>query len=124
MKVSLAYVFIAASIVVVVNSEINPRHRFLKAKASKVSQTKASKSKSSKSDIDRCADVDCSTFDTGDTCFNGAVCNPDTGLCEGVPDNEFLVNAVNVFAVRMVCALAMILMKATSVLSLVVMLVQ
>ena len=176
MKVSLACVFIATStIAVVVNSEINPRHRFLKAKASKDSQTKASKSKSSKSKAskectgdavfnecegltnpstcvvgacriadgvcvevcdngspppclndpnpgvvcefdcckgeccgedefcgvlsgcsskDLCADVDCSgppDFDRGGTCFSpiNAVCNPNTGLCEGVPDNEF-----------------------------------
>ena len=90
MKVSLAYVFIAAStIAVVVNSEINPRHRFLKAKSSKVSKSKASKSKSSKSDTDLCAGVVCEDFDTGDTCFSGAECNPDNGICEGVPDNEF-----------------------------------
>ena len=63
MKVtSLAYVFIAAaSTIVVVNSEINPRHRFLK-KESKVRKSKASKSKASKSDIDLCADVDCSVL--------------------------------------------------------------
>jgi len=74
MKISLAYVFIAAStIAVVVNSEINPRHRFLK-KASKVGKYKASKSKASKSDIDRCADVDCSVLNNLSTgaCSDGA----------------------------------------------------
>lgn len=82
MKVSLAYVFIAATtIVTVVSSEINPRHRFLKAKASKVSKA-TSKSKSSKSDtVDLCADKECLN--------NGCIvntCNPNTGTCEGVPD--------------------------------------
>jgi len=92
MKVSLVYVFIAAStIAVVVNSEINPRHRFLKAKSSKVSKSKASKSKSSKSE-DLCADVDCSLILVDlKECFSrvpGAVqCNPATGKCEAPPDD-------------------------------------
>ena len=80
MKVSLAYVFIAA-IIAVVNSESNPCHRFLKAKASKVSKSKTSKSKSSKSDIDLCADKECP--DNG--CLVNT-CNPENGNCEGTPD--------------------------------------
>jgi len=79
MKVSLAYVFIAAStIAVVVNSEINPCHRFLKTKASKVGKSKASKSKASKSDIDQCADVDCSGLTNLSNCVVGACSD---GVC-------------------------------------------
>ena len=102
MKVSLAYVFIAAaSSIAVVNSESNPRHRFLK-KESKVSKSETSKSKSSKSkssksgsvdlcvgkvDGDSCGDV---PFDPANLCTDGICrsgsCLPFTRGILAVPD--------------------------------------
>ena len=87
MKVwSIAYAFIAASIVAVVNSEINPRHRFLKAKASKVSKSKSSKSKASKECTGDAVFNECEGLTNPSTCVVGA-CRIADGVCVEVCDN-------------------------------------
>jgi len=89
MKVSLAYVFIAASVAAAANNNesSNPHHRYLKlkAKSTKVSKSKASTSKSSKSKasksaetVDLCTDVVCLTTPEG--CIGS--CNENTGECQ------------------------------------------
>ena len=82
MKVSLAYVFIAAaSSITVVNSESNPRHRFLK-KESKVSKSKTSKSKSSKSKSSKSGSVDVRCVGKVEFAICGDVPFNPSNLCE------------------------------------------